>query len=166
MKIEEVRPWSWPPAHVQAMTRLIEVERLTASQTAAALNALFDASYTRMSVIGKARRLGVKLERNTGGGGQHKVKARLAPVPVVRAPQEPVRALPAYEPGEPVPFADLPATGCKWEVSGRVVPPGGHVFCGQQRVPGKPYCAHHLALAYVPGTRGKPKGAWRDGRGA
>jgi hypothetical protein len=45
-----------------------------------------------------------------------------------------------------VPFLDLPANGCKWPLGAMRDPV--ELFCAAPRRAGKPYCAHHCAIAY------------------
>ena len=81
---------------------------------------------TRNAVIGKANRLG--LSHNSG------------PRPAVRGVQPPRRK---EHPSSPL---DLTERMCRWPI-GHPGEPGFH-FCGNQHVPGRPYCEAHCAIAY------------------
>ena len=74
-------------------------------------------------VIGKCNREGITLAR-------------------ARGPRKPV------QPPTPNPFPPLPLGGCLWPY-GDPDDPLFH-FCGGHRYPGKPYCAAHAAIAYIP----------------
>jgi GcrA cell cycle regulator len=111
---------------------------------------------TRNAVIGKAYRLGLKDNRKAGP----RPKAEVAPAPKsavkrqvtfqtpraqqLRKPRlvEPIELL---APGEAMPksFAELQDGMCKW-------PLNGGLFCAASQIDGKPYCAHHTALASRP----------------
>lgn len=77
---------------------------------------------TKNAVIGKVHRLGLPQRR---------------PSPKVRS--EPIHVLK---------LDGLRAGMCSWPIG----EPGeeGFHFCGTQIVPGKPYCAKHCSIAYVP----------------
>jgi len=80
---------------------------------------------TRNAVIGKANRMGLA----------HKTKT---PAPRVSAPVETSsRAISPHELNEKM---------CRWPIGH----PGDQDFhfCGGQRVPGRPYCETHCAMAY------------------
>jgi GcrA cell cycle regulator len=76
---------------------------------------------TRNAVIGKANRLGLS----------HRAKA--------------AKAKPEAKP-QPMSPLDLNERMCRWPIGH----PGDNDFrfCGAQRIPGRPYCADHCAVAY------------------
>ncbi len=139
----------WTPELIKELTRLWVVEKWKTSRIAKHLKV------SRNVVLGKVHRL--KLEARPSP-----IKKRSSGVPLFEAP---VR-LPGPRPGirEQRENARPPATsvpgilgsrsfrltaqdGCKWPI-GDPTRPSFH-FCQQQRVGGRPYCAEHIAIAYV-----------------
>jgi GcrA cell cycle regulator len=116
---------------------------------------------TRNAVIGKVHRLGLAgrkttsrkpLPRRTSPRRNRpgRVERRLPPAPFMwpaaelPAPPSPVAAL-------MLPLRQLRADQCRWPVGDPRQ--AGFGFCGCQKAPGVPYCAHHAAIAYNPAAR-------------
>ena len=74
-------------------------------------------------------------------------RARPAPLRVQRA-----RPAPLPLANSAITMMDLKANHCRWPLNDAV--DEEFIFCGDNRVSGKPYCVEHCAAAYV-----KPKGA-------
>ena len=148
----------WTDERVELLKKLW-ADGLSASQIANELG-----SVTRNAVIGKAHRLGLRgrpspIRREEG---HHAIPrpARTAPAaaiaeeltreviaPVVET-SAPLPPLPAEAP--PVPSAGKVlrsgTKACSWPM-GDPKQPGFH-FCGEEAVPGRPYCAAHCSQAY------------------
>lgn len=162
----------WTEQRIE-MLRKLWGQGQTASQIATLLGGV-----TRNAVIGKAHRLGltgrpspIKREGAEGGTATPRRKAAtaqrrqqpaIAPMPTLRPAQEaaPVRAevAPAAvearvsepalpkAPATPRTAVQAGSKTCSWPV-GDPKQPGFH-FCGDSAEPGRPYCAHHCAIAY------------------
>ena len=102
---------------------------------------------TRCACLGRANRLGLRhspVAKAASQPRQTRPKApprppKPKPVPVVRS------TLPA--PTEPLvgSLASLEHHHCRWPFGD-----GPHAFCGHARREGGPYCAEHMAVAYIP----------------
>lgn len=147
----------------------------TAADVAAEVNAQFGAQLTRNAVIGHVHRMGLSnYDRprppTTDGASSpapvaKKVARKPKAVPVEyrapaleivkidRAPIEQVEAVIGGVDLFPAGPASLPFTACRWplwksEPNGRV--------CGATCKDGKPYCADHCKIAYLPPAERKP----------
>ncbi|MEA2782597.1 MAG: GcrA cell cycle regulator [Rhodospirillaceae bacterium] len=142
--------------------RIEELRRLwTQGQTASRIAELLG-GITRNAVIGKAHRLGlrgrpspIRRDEILGRTPRSTPAPRLAPAPAAALAITPLASLPAEEPARPAPMPAAPvaqpkvaARGrtCSWPV-GDPKQPGFH-FCGEEAIPGRPYCGSHCAVAY------------------
>jgi len=150
----------WLPEHDAALRKHLRAE-MTALAAAAALNREFRTSYTRNSVIGRARRIQVPLvSRAVQHHGGHLVSTDSAPKPKKaitpaqrpdiairkavsgpKAPAAPFQPRPDPRPGQ-VPLLELAHDGCKWP-SGE----GPFLFCNHRQNNKGPYCAPHARIA-------------------
>lgn len=132
----------------------------------------FELNMTRNAVMGQLNRLRIKghiayrVPQRKNNGTEH-----LTPVTIsTRAPQtikpkEPSapkgpnttelimakvieKLVPTKKDGLKVPLVALNYRSCRYPVSGKG--PSDYLFCGDQRMEGKPYCKEHHALCYVP----------------
>ena len=137
---------------------------------------------SRAAVIGKANRVGIKLNGGGGGAGPGRTRSadealRRAAVPrprlvssergskPVSGGRHPAPALPQprraqwifaeAEVGEMarVGFAEIREANCRWPVGDPLSE--DFVYCGLQPAPGRSYCAGHCRMAYQP-----PKAAY------
>jgi GcrA cell cycle regulator len=155
---------NWPPEHSDALREYLG-RRMSFSEITQAINARFNAVYSRSAVIGRATRIGLASANRTGG--------RLKPPPIARqpGPDQPrerdaamfFRPMPVFEPVKPVKlrcveivprhisFLDLEPNDCRYPYGGDEE--GEAVtFCAHPRRPGSSYCAPHLHLTRGPGT--------------
>jgi GcrA cell cycle regulator len=145
----------WTNERVEELRRLWG-QGQTASRIAELLGGI-----TRNAVIGKAHRLGLcgrpSPIRREEGAPRREAAQRLSPPPIAeRAILESGPAMPRMaEPPAPPPLPAAPgaqpktahgARSCSWPV-GDPKQAGFH-FCGDEAVPGRPYCAAHCAQAY------------------
>jgi|GEM_PF-2427314 len=162
---------TWPDEHLAALREACLVERLSGAATAAALSAKFGREFTRNSVIGMARRLGLSFTAQTGRPPRDR---SLAPTPrTARAVSPTRRAKPTkahlvetLEDWEPrrLTLLELRESDCKFEISDSG--DDAFVFCGAPTAPGKVYCAHCARIAYeTPAQRAKVRKAWCEARG-
>ena len=129
---------------------------------------------SRSAVIGKANRIGIKLNGGGAAGAERPREASGAPIRRPRRPVAAGRALVATLPREPrspswifaqaevgdmlrVGFEDVAETNCRWPVGDPLSE--DFVYCGLPPARGRSYCAGHCRMAYQP-----PKGA-RDAVG-
>jgi GcrA cell cycle regulator len=129
---------------------------------------------TRNQVIGRIHRLGIQKggQRRTAPAQRRKrVLAPKTPLPptVKEKPLPPMGppAMPVVElPPEPAPLEgslsltllDLEPHQCKFPVTSSLP----HLFCGAERVEGRPYCSHHVAIASIRGSNARPVGLPRS----
>ncbi len=110
----------WTEDETEKLRRVVP-DSVSAAQVARDLSEEIHRSVTRGAVIGRCWRLGLR-------------------PPWARGP--------CWHPVEPTPnpFPDNPH-GCLWSYGD----PGsaGYRFCGRPKIPGKPYCSTHAAVAYV-----------------
>ncbi len=145
----------WTDTRVERL-KAFWADGLSASEIAGRLGEV-----TRNAVIGKVHRLGLAgrkttsrkpLPRRTSPRRNRpgRVERRLPPAPFMRpaalppAPPPPVAAL-------MLPLRQLRDDQCRWPVGDPRE--AGFGFCGCQKAPGVPYCAHHAAIAYNPAAR-------------
>jgi GcrA cell cycle regulator len=146
----------WTAEAVDVLRRLAQEGR-SASVIAAALGA-----QSRNAVIGKANRIGVKLN---GGGrafapdGTLDGEALSAPLPRPRPVPAPlflereVKPAPAFEAAEVgemrrVRFEDIREPACRWPLGDPRS--GDFAYCGLKPAEGRSYCAGHCRMAYRP----------------
>src|SRR5580700_474500 len=104
---ETMQSMEWPPEHCDALREFL-VGGLSYAATAKAINARFDAGYSRSATIGRARRMGL--------AGSNRPQVLLRPRPNSNAPVRPkLHRKPFYKP-----WPDMPAFN-RVEVKLRVV---------------------------------------------
>ena len=145
----------WTDTRVERL-KAFWADGLSASEIAGRLGEV-----TRNAVIGKVHRLGLAGRKTTSRkpaprrtsprrNRPGRVERRLPPAPFMRpaalppAPPPPVAAL-------MLPLRQLRDDQCRWPVGDPRE--AGFGFCGCQKAPGVPYCAHHAAIAYNPAAR-------------
>jgi GcrA cell cycle regulator len=136
--------------------KVLWAEGLSASQIA---DELKGARFTRMSVIGKARRLGLAPRKAREPGPPYLRKPRRRangipkpPAPPPRPPRPPPPPPPSLSPSPPtvrkmrqLTFAKLKPQHCKWPLGGLLDPP--RLFCGADADKGEVYCPVHQRIA-------------------
>jgi GcrA cell cycle regulator len=143
-------------------TRTERLKKLWADGHPASGIAALLGEVTRNAVIGKVHRLGLAARKTTSRqpvpcrtsprrNGSGRAGLRQAPARFVRsasplppAPPPPVAAL-------MLPLRQLRADQCRWPIGDPKE--DGFGFCGCQKAPSVPYCAHHAAIAYNPAAR-------------
>ncbi len=142
--------------------RVEELRRLWGQGQTASRIAELLGGVTRNAVIGKAHRLGLRgrpspIRREEGEAGSRPIRSS---APAAALAEELTREVaPPLEPAAPpvmpsttpvgVAPARAPRSGtksCSWPM-GDPKQPGFH-FCGEEAVPGRPYCAAHCSQAY------------------
>ncbi len=147
----------WAPPHCDALRKLL-ASSLSYSEIAAALNAIFQTTYSRSATIGRAKRMGLagtrpaerpeplseaRLPSRNGSREQHGGELRRR-VPILEA-VEPVELRCADIDPRHLSLADLQAGDCRY-------PYGGDeedepiTFCGHPRHENSSYCAAHFEL--------------------
>lgn len=147
---------SWNKEGINERLReLVEVERLSFSQTAAAINHEFGTEFSRSACIARAHRTGMHVpadHRKFGGTRKPKTNAggvtRALIAKSVRQESAPLPPTPIID--EEIPneqrktLLQLTSTTCRWPVG-----EGAELFfCGGLAVPKHPYCPGHLDRAY------------------
>lgn len=159
---------SWLPKEDAALKSAL-AERMTATQAAAHLTKLLRREISRCAVIGRARRIGAKIN---GAHENHRrdhanPKVKRAPTKKV-APQKPKqdskaapitpKAVSIVPP--PIEQIAIPTSGrvaltelrdsmCKFPIGDPRA--DGFGFCGARKpIDGSPYCAFHARIAYAP----------------
>jgi GcrA cell cycle regulator len=160
----------WEPAHCRALGRLL-TSSLSYSGIAAALNAIFQTSYSRSAVIGRAKRMGLAIARpdcrsapsaqarpfSLNHPGEYGASRPRLRVPIPEA--DPVELRRAEIDPRHLSLVDLQAGDCRY-------PYGGDrdgeaiTFCGHPRLGQASYCAAHCELTrYVePAPQAAPAG--------
>jgi GcrA cell cycle regulator len=139
----------WTDEAVETLKRLA-VEGLSAARIAAELGAS-----TRNAVIGKANRIGIKLN----GDGRASAPAsptaaargrRLAPAALPNEVGKPAWTFANAEVGEMrrVGLQDILRLTCRWPIGDPTQ--GDFAYCGLTAAEGRPYCAGHCRMAYRP----------------
>lgn len=134
---------------------------------------------SRAAVIGKANRVGIKLNGGAGGSGTGKTRGDAerpaAPrskflscrgplVPTVaREPRKPRWIFAKAEVGEMqrVAFEDICDVNCRWPLGDPLSE--DFAYCGLAPAPGRSYCAGHCRMAYQP-PKAIPREGWREER--
>jgi hypothetical protein len=156
----------WTDERVAELRRLIVIEGYSAARAAESLSEpIAGMIFTRNSVIGKARRMGIKMNKagdmtsaaHNGGKPRSEAERRLHPrikAPVERrAPPRPVAqgaavSEPAKAEQPPAPFLRIPITElnemrCHWPAGDPKYDAANFGYCGQPVEPGKSYCPCH-----------------------
>ena len=146
--------FTWTHERVDELRRLICTEHLSASQAAISMN------ITKNMVISKCGRAGITIPRRflrpfeieeiKNSTESCRVLARRFGVCdscVSRVRSSVTHRRARWKPAEPTPNPfPADARSCLWP-HGHPNEPGFH-FCGGYRMPGKPYCSMHAAVAY------------------
>jgi GcrA cell cycle regulator len=143
----------WTDERVAELRRLVTIEGYSAARAAESLSEpIAGIIFTRNSVIGKARRMGILLNENHGKAGAHTVREK-RPLVERRAPPRPVAqgdvvAEPpkAEQPQAPflrIPITELNELRCHWPEGDPKYDAANFGFCGQPVEPGKSYCPCH-----------------------
>ncbi len=148
----------WTPERIKLLTDLWN-EGLATGEIGRRLG------FTKNAVIGKAHRLGLAkrqspIQRDGAAGGTSKKPAREAPAarksppakssaPADAAPKQPPAPARPKRPAqtEVVTLDRLSHGMCCWPIGEPGTPE--FRFCGEEALPGKPYCAFHCEVAYV-----------------
>jgi GcrA cell cycle regulator len=148
----------WPEPHFALMSDLVSLG-LSSSRIATQLNERFGTSYTRCSVIGKAKRNGLSTMGLPLRKGEKRAP-RVPRPPAVRAVPKPWREPRPYVTKAAIEAAcaaivplgirceELEPPHCRWPYGD-----GPIVFCGHPRRPGHPYCESHWHLSRSEGTK-------------
>lgn len=127
----------WPENHSSKLQELCTIPpMISAEAMASAINAEFGTEYSRLAVIGRVKRMGLKL-------GPHGVNY----IPRVHSPS--IEAV--AEEAEPlhVGLSDLGANECRYPYGD-----GPFTFCGCSTGDGMPYCFPHMQLTHRPALEG------------
>ena len=144
---------------IDRLRELIEVDKISFADAAEIINAEFRTSFSRMALIGQARRKGVKVppERINSPAGTRKPRkkdTRQFHCTTAKAGKQYPTIVDADIPlAQRRTILELNSGTCKWPVG----EPGtaDFFFCGGEAVNNGPYCAGHHARAYE-AYRGKP----------
>lgn len=134
---------SWTDDRVAILKKLWG-EGKTAAEIAKELGGV-----TRNAVIGKAHRL--KLSNRVSPIQQNK-KPAPAKAAVEKKPKQKIIA--EDENREKIALTDLGARQCRWPI-GDPQDKENFGFCGDELLPGLPYCAEHAKVAYQAATRNR-----------
>lgn len=158
--------WKQNPGAVEIIEELINDGR-SAGEITEALNGQFDIVFTRSQIMGKVKRLKLKLRR---GVLLEERRREPPPPPPPRPKPTPDRkvsrfnpmikrqqAKPSFPPPAPrvsshpgYRFADVPKNGCMFEITGDATPAKEFRFCGQPCFGGEAYCEAHFELTLAP----------------
>lgn len=146
---------------IDRLRQLIEVDKVSFADATETINAEFGTSFTRMALIGQARRKGVKVppERVNSPKGTRKPRkrgdaggsfiqflgtrrARPEPFPVIVDSDIPLEQRKT--------ILELNDETCRWPIGEGA----SMFFCGAEPLDGKPYCGAHCARAYTNHARG------------
>lgn len=151
----------WTAEAIEVLKRLA-LEGRSASLIAAELGAA-----SRSAVIGKANRIGIKLNGDgralAPSRGASGASAYHAPLVDVRRPK-PAWIFAEAEVGEMprVRFEEIGEFACRWPLGDPRN--GDFAYCGLEPAKGRSYCAGHCRLAYrPPGARTSPQERRRPG---
>lgn len=154
----------WTEDRIEELKRLFN-EKLSATETAAKMGG----GLTRLSVIGKWHRLGLKRGRKNTYRRPASLPDRKPTVcSISRWSAFSIESKPQAIPAEPevdvvalhITFEELSSTNCHWPYGN-----GPFTFCGHASVDGKPYCRAHHKVSIGPGTSSE-RSAVRDLRRA
>ncbi|MDJ0611877.1 MAG: GcrA family cell cycle regulator [Kiloniellales bacterium] len=134
---------TWTPERIEELTKLWD-----AGYTASHIGKLLGVS--KNAVVGKAHRLKLASRPSPIRSGPSVPRLR-TPAPKVRRPALEVVAKPAPRPARTPRRRTAGGPGCLWPI-GDPGDPDFH-FCGENAVPGKPYCEAHCARAYIVKSR-------------
>ena len=149
--------WDLVPETTEVLKQLI-ADGQSAGAVSVELSRLFSnrcGEITRNMVIGKAHRLGLKLNLdNRKNCNQARYPGRAVSAP--SAARAPIAATPRIDapPIAPVEglrigvlLVDLEHRACKWPINEAE---GAYIFCGRRGPDGASYCRGHMRMAYRP----------------
>jgi len=112
---------SWTPERIKQLKRELQQGKKTAEIAK-------DLGVSKTSVASEMKRLNLKekVKSTKTSGEKAPVKRKI--------------------PKEGIGFLELKVTSCRWPMG--EITDDHMLFCGQEAVPGKPYCAKHCAIAY------------------
>lgn len=112
---------SWTPERIKQLKRELQQGKKTAEIAK-------DLGVSKTSVASEMKRLNLKekVKSTKTSGDKAPVKRKI--------------------PKEGIGFLELKVTSCRWPMG--EITDDHMLFCGQEAVPGKPYCAKHCAIAY------------------
>lgn len=164
----------WTEARIELLKELLKhPDRLSADAIARELRGV-----TRNAVIGKVNRLGLSLPNKGNKNPRQSRRAavsaarlvmvqshRRAPGAVSLVPDVLIEPTPADDPAPPtcehmVQFMDLENHHCRFPLwRDRVPPINEQWYCGAPAnvADGRPYCPHHLGIAYQPPRKRTPR---------
>lgn len=153
----------WTNEAVETLKRLA-LEGFSAAGIATALGA-----ESRNAVIGKANRIGIRLNGDGRASSRPPSTAaagarKLAAPPLPNEVRKPAWTFANAEVGEMrrVRFADIRHFACRWPIGDPTQ--GDFAYCGLAPAEGRPYCAGHCRMAYRPPNaragRGADEGRW------
>lgn len=143
--------------------KIARLRELAADNSAAKIGKILGLS--RNAIIGKAHRLGIRLNIKYNQGEANRARAGIRPKTYKPRKERRVTAhngvhgsrlfefvdvsndLPASAADNPCSLIDIPANGCHWPCEGEGF---ATVFCGGNAVEGMSYCARHCRMAYRP----------------
>lgn len=113
-------------------------------------------SWSRNAIMGKVDRLGLS-RQNRQAPAAPRIPGKPGPKPKYPIPTQ-FKAPPPPEAYKPAPEIlvgtvrplDRKACHCRWPVGDPSA--DDFLFCGREKVEGKPYCRDHMAVAYAPPT--------------
>jgi hypothetical protein len=144
----------WTPTNREMLSHMINVDRMTFTQAALAINEKLGTSFTRESIAGAVKRWGLRKciaePRHRPSGLRLNARANNGPQ-FVTPPQ--TKAVKQVHPDGILnkKFTSLRSGQCKFETSGFWVKSTDYRFCGLPTPGGHiQYCDHHMQIAYRP----------------
>ena len=154
---------NWPPEHCDALREYL-AEGMSFAEAADAINARYDAAYSRNATIGRAKRMGLaaldrpkrlsrvpqqfhapQLRKNQEGAAEAKPEPPISERPE-RVKLRCVQIMPRH-----LRLIDLEAGDCRYPYGGDA--DGEAItFCGHPQREGSSYCLGHFNLTRGPGT--------------
>ena len=160
-----MQPSNWAPEHSDALRGFLS-RGMSYRQVAKALNARFGTGFSRNAVVGRAKRLGLKITQGRKVALRPpRPDRRLEPAPKALAKAEPPAVAPAPAPGPIKPvklrcvgikprllaFDDLEPGDCRYPYGGEKEGEP-YAFCGHPRLANSSYCRPHRDLTHEPST--------------
>lgn len=144
---EERGPWETTPG---LLARYLELQadekQFSYSVIATMLSDEFNLTITKNSLIGKGRRLGLKLRRKPHKGAQPRHRRRFKVKPAPDAPLAP--DVPPRNEGEPLSLYQLGEDTCRWPL-GPIDERPPYLYCGHYAPIGRSYCDDHYSRSHT-----------------